>query len=266
MKGILLAGGSGTRLKPLTDVICKQLLPVYNKPMVFYPLSTLMLLGIREILIISDIKNQPHFQALFGDGSQLGIQIRYEVQSEPNGIAEALIIAEDFLAGDSSVLILGDNLLYGPGLGRDLVNRISPSGATILAHHVSNPSDFGVVTFDIHDIPLKIVEKPEKPESNWAIPGLYFYDETAPSKAKKLEKSPRGELEITQLNNLYLSEGNLTVLKMSRGTSWLDMGNPKLLLEAGNFIQIIEDSQGLEVGNPVTVARILGYLHVSNER
>jgi glucose-1-phosphate thymidylyltransferase len=262
MKGILLAGGSGTRLKPLTDVICKQLLPVYNKPMFFYPLSTLMLLGIREILIISDIKNQPHFQTLLGDGSQLGIRIAYEIQTEPNGIAEALIIAEDFLAGDSSVLILGDNLLYGPGLGRDLINRISKLGATVLAHHVHNPSDFGVVTFDELDKPVKIVEKPDKPESNWAIPGLYFYDETATDKAKRIQKSFRGELEITQLNNMYLSEGNLKVLKMLRGTSWLDMGSPKLLLEAGNFIQIVEDSQGFEVGNPYAVAKLLGYTDV----
>jgi glucose-1-phosphate thymidylyltransferase len=260
MKGILLAGGSGTRLKPLTDVICKQLLPVYNKPMVYYPLSTLMLLGIREILIISDVKNQPHFQSLLGDGSHLGIHIEYEIQLEPNGIAEALIIAENFLAGDSSVLMLGDNLLYGPGLGRDLVNKISQSGATILAHHVHNPSDFGVVTFNEQDIPVKIVEKPDKPESNWAVPGLYFYDESASNKAKRLQKSLRGELEITQLNNMYLAEGNLTVLKMSRGTAWLDMGSPKLLLEAGNFIQIVEDSQGLQVGNPLTIAKILGYI------
>lgn len=263
MKGILLAGGSGTRLKPLTDVICKQLLPVYNKPMVYYPLSTLMLLGIREILIISDTKNQPNFRTLLGSGESLGIHITYEIQSEPNGIAEALVIAEDFLKGEPCALVLGDNLLYGPGLGRDLVNRISKSGATILAHHVPNPSEFGVVKFDKNDIPVEIIEKPQVLVSNWAIPGLYFYDSTASQRAKQLGKSERGEFEISDLNSKYLSDGKLKVLKLSRGCAWLDMGNPKLLLEASNFIQIVEERQGLEVGNPFQVAEVMGYLRIN---
>jgi glucose-1-phosphate thymidylyltransferase len=260
MKGILLAGGSGTRLKPLTDVVCKQLLPVYNKPMIYYPLSTLLLLGIRDILLISDSENLPRFKKLFGDGKSLGIRLTYEVQLEPNGIAEALIIAETFLNGSNCTLILGDNLLYGPGLGRDLVNKISPEGATILAHHVPNPSQYGVVAFDNFGLPIDLMEKPINPHSNWAVPGLYFYDSSATERAKGLSRSPRGELEITELNRSYLDDSQLKVLKLSRGAAWLDMGNPKLLLEAGNFIQIVEERQGLEVGNPFQVANVMGYL------
>lgn len=260
MKGILLAGGSGTRLKPLTEVVCKQLLPVYNKPMIYYPLSTLLLLGVREILLISDSDNLPRFEKLFGNGESLGIKLKYEVQLKPNGIAEALIVAEDFLSGSNCALILGDNLLYGPGLGRDLINRVSSVGATILAHHVPNPSQYGVVTFDELDTPIDLVEKPIASSSNWAVPGLYFYDSSATERAKGLTRSARGELEITELNRSYLDDGKLTVLKMSRGSAWLDMGNPKLLLEASNFIQIVEERQGLEVGNPYQVAEIMGYL------
>ena len=261
MKGIILAGGSGSRLRPLTNVVSKQLLPVYNKPMIYYPLSTLMLMGIREILLISNQRYLPLFQELLGDGENFGINFQYVTQENPNGIAEALIIGEAFLEESRCALILGDNLLYGPGLGRDLINKVSQTGATILAHHVPDPSEFGVVTFDELANPIDIVEKPENSTSNWAIPGLYFYDSSASEKAKKLQKSSRGELEISHLNKMYLAEGNLKVLKMSRGSAWLDMGNPKLLLEAGNFIQIVEDRQGLEVGDPFQVAKVMGFMN-----
>jgi len=260
MKGIILAGGSGTRLRPLTNVISKQLLPVYNKPMIYYPLSTLMLMGIREVLLISDARNLPLFQELLGDGEELGIHLNYLIQDQPNGIAEALIIAESFLDNTSCALVLGDNLLYGPGLGRDLINKVASVGATVLAHHVPNPSEFGIVTFDELDNAIDIVEKPLNSKSNWAIPGLYFYDSEVSKKARLIAKSSRGELEISSLNKLYLSEGKLKVLKLSRGSAWLDMGNPKLLLEAGNFIQIVEERQGLEVGNPFHVAAVMGYI------
>lgn len=259
MKGILLAGGMGTRLKPLTNVISKQLLPVYNKPMIYYPLSNLMLLGIREILLISDSRNLPLFVDLLGDGSDLGIEINYRVQLNPNGIAESLIIAEDFINDDSCALMLGDNLLYGPGLGRDLRNRVASTGATILCHHVPNPSDFGVVQFDKNDKIIDLIEKPKKFISNWAIPGLYFYDSKAVDLAKSLQRSSRGELEITELNREYLKLGELELIKLSRGSAWLDMGNPKQLLEAGNFISIVEERQGLEVGNPYQVAEIMRF-------
>lgn len=260
MKGIILAGGSGTRLRPLTNVISKQLLPVYNKPMIYYPLSTLMLMGIREVLLISDARNLPLFQELLGDGEELGIHLNYLIQDQPNGIAEALIIAESFLDNSSCALVLGDNLLYGPGLGRDLINKVASVGATVLAHHVPNPSEFGIVTFDEFDNAIDIIEKPLNSKSNWAIPGLYFYDSEVSKKARLIAKSSRGELEISSLNKLYLSEGKLKVLKLSRGSAWLDMGNPKLLLEAGNFIQIVEERQGLEVGNPFHVAAVMGYI------
>ena len=259
MRGIILAGGSGTRLSPLTDVISKQLLPVYNKPMIYYPLSTLMLAGIREILLISTPRDLPMFKALLGDGSQFGISLSYEMQNKPNGIAEALIIGEEFISGDKCALILGDNLLYGPGLGRDLINQVGSTGATILVHHVSNPKDFGVIEFDSNERPIKIVEKPISTKSNWAIPGLYFYDESASKRARELKPSVRGEREISDLNADYLNNGELTVIKMPRGTAWLDLGTPESLLEAGKFIQIIEERQGLQVGNPIEVAKILGW-------
>jgi glucose-1-phosphate thymidylyltransferase len=259
MRGIILAGGSGTRLSPLTDVISKQLLPVYNKPMIYYPLSTLMLAGIKDILLISTPRDLPIFKLLLGDGSKFGISISYEIQDKPNGIAEALIIGEKFLDGKKCALILGDNLLYGPGLGRDLINRIGETGATILAHHISNPKDFGVIEFDLNDHPVRIIEKPQNSKSNWAIPGLYFYDESASRRARKLKPSERGEREISDLNSDYLNDGDLTVIKMPRGTAWLDLGTPESLLEAGKFIQIVEERQGLEVGNPIEVARILGW-------
>lgn len=260
MRGILLAGGAGTRLHPLTKVVSKHLLPVYNKPMIYYPLSNLMLMGITEIMLISDPKYLTAYRELLGTGAELGIDITYKVQEKPNGIAEAFIIAEEFIAGENCALILGDNLLFGPGLGRDLVNNISNQGATILAHHVQDPSQYGVVCFDENDSPVDLIEKPTTNVSNWAIPGLYFYDETCLDLVKKLTKSKRGELEITDLNRIYLKNDNLTVLKMSRGAAWLDMGNPKQLLEANNFIQIVEERQGLEIGNPYHVANIMGYV------
>jgi len=256
MRGIILAGGSGTRLSPLTNVISKQLLPVYNKPMIYYPLSTLMLAGIKDILLISTPRDLPMFKALLGDGRNFGISISYETQDKPNGIAEALIIGEKFLDGQKCALILGDNLLYGPGLGRDLVNRIGDTGATILAHHVSNPKDFGVIEFDSNGNPVRIIEKPQNSESNWAIPGLYFFDESASKRAKNLTLSSRGEREISDLNSVYLSEGKLTVIKMPRGTAWLDLGTPDSLLEAGKFIQIIEARQGLRVGDPTEIKNL----------
>lgn len=259
MRGIILAGGSGTRLAPLTDVVSKQLLPVYNKPMIYYPLCTLMLAGIRDILVISTPRDLPMFKVLLGDGNKFGISIAYEVQNQPKGIAESLIIGEKFINGEKCALILGDNFLYGPGLGRDLINRISKNGATILAHHVSNPEDFGVVEFDSDEQALNIIEKPINSKSNWAIPGLYFYDESASTRAKTLNYSKRGELEISNLNINYLDEGKLTVLKMPRGTAWLDLGTPDSLLEAAKFIQIIEKRQGLEIGNPIQVAEVMGY-------
>jgi glucose-1-phosphate thymidylyltransferase len=260
MRGIILAGGSGTRLSPLTDIISKQLLPVYNKPMIYYPLSTLMLAGIKDILLISTPRDLPMFKALLGDGDKFGISISYETQDKPNGIAEALIIGEKFLDGEKCALILGDNLLYGPGLGRDLVNRIGDTGATILAHHVSNPEEFGVVEFDMTDKPIGIIEKPKKVISNWAIPGLYFYDGTASQRAKSLKPSERGEIEISDLNRSYLNDGELTVVKMPRGSAWLDLGTPGSLLEAGKFIQIVEERQGLRVGDPAEIAKLLNWV------
>lgn len=259
MRGIILAGGSGTRLRPLTHVVSKQLLPVYNKPMIYYPLSTLMLAGIKDILLISTPRDLHMFKMLLGDGNDFGISIAYEVQDKPNGIAEALIIGEEFISGSKCALILGDNLLYGPGLGRDLINQIGSTGATILAHHVSNPKDFGVIEFDSSGLPIKIIEKPTNSSSSWAIPGLYFYDESASERVRKLKPSERGEREISDLNADYLNDKELTVIKMPRGTAWLDLGTPDSLLEAGKFIQIIEERQGLEVGNPIEVARVLGW-------
>ena len=260
MRGIILAGGTGSRLAPLTNVVSKQLLPVYNKPMIYYPLSTLMLSGIQEYLLISTPKDLPQFKSLLGNGKQFGISIEYKEQQEPKGIAEALILGERFIRSNKSALILGDNLLYGPGLGRDLTNKIGKSGATILAHHVSNPEEFGVVEFDGSDKPIGITEKPKKVISNWAIPGLYFYDETASERAKSLKPSERGEVEISDLNRSYLKDGQLTVVKMPRGTAWLDLGTPGSLLEAGKFIQIVEERQGLRVGDPTEIADLMGWL------
>ena len=260
MRGIILAGGSATRLRPLTTVVSKQLLPVYNKPMIYYPLTTLMLSGIREILLISSARDVPNFKELLGDGSQFGVSIQYQIQEKPSGIAEALILGEEFINGEPSALILGDNLLYGLGFGRDLIKHVAPRGATIIAHHVANPAEFGVVVFDENENPISLIEKPSELVSSWAIPGLYFYDSTASDRARKLKPSPRGELEITDLNKDYLASGELSVIKMPRGTAWLDLGTPKSLLEAGKFIEIIEERQGLQVGNPLDAAKVFGWI------
>jgi glucose-1-phosphate thymidylyltransferase len=260
MRGIILAGGNGTRLSPLTKVVSKQLLPVYNKPMIYYPLSTLMLIGIREILIISNPRFLDSYKELLGDGEKYGIKLMYKAQSEPNGVAEALVIGERFILGHKCALILGDNLLYGPGLGRNLTSQINENGATILAYQVANPSDFGVVQFNSEDKPVEIIEKPQTPKSNWAIPGLYFYDESAVERVKTILPSRRGEKEISELNQNYLRSNKLKVIKMPRGTAWLDLGTPDALLEAGKFIQIIENRQGISIGEPLAVANIMNWV------
>lgn len=247
-KGIILAGGSGTRLYPLTVSVSKQLMPIYDKPMVYYPLSILMLAGMREVLVISTPHDCPHFEKLLGDGSQLGMSISYAVQPSPDGLAQALIIAEDFLAGDPSCLILGDNLFYGHDLPDSLqAAGAHESGATIFGYHVANPEAYGVVEFDPEGRAVSIEEKPEKPKSNYAIPGLYFYDGRGPEFARSLKPSRRGELEITDLNRVYLEEGSLTVELMGRGTAWLDTGTHANLLAAAHFVQVIEERQGLKI-------------------
>ena len=257
MKGIILAGGAGSRLRPLTTVVSKQLLPVYNKPMIYYPLSTLILAGIDEILIICNPSDLELYRDLLRDGSEFNVSISYQVQSKPNGIAEAVLLGEKFLQGNHFALILGDNLLYGPGLGRNLRQHMGKSGATIFAYQVSNPSEFGVVEFDSSGKPCRLIEKPKNAESNWAVPGLYFYDSNAISYTRDLKPSARGELEITDLNNTYLTNSTLNVVKMPLGTAWLDLGTPKALLEAGLFIQILEERQGIKIGDPREASQFL---------
>jgi glucose-1-phosphate thymidylyltransferase len=247
-RGILLAGGSGTRLAPATRVVCKQLLPVYDKPMVYYPLSTLMLAGLREVLLISTPHDIALFQHLLGDGSQWGIRLEYAVQPEPKGIAQALIIAEPFLAGEPSCLILGDNIFYGYQMSKRLAEiSARPSGATVFAYHVRDPERYGVVTLDARGKPVEIVEKPPQPKSPWAVTGLYFYDTDAPAIAKALQPSARGELEITDVNREYLARGTLNVELFGRGTAWLDTGTHDALLEAATFVSVIEARQGWKI-------------------
>lgn len=259
-RGIVLAGGSGSRLWPATQAISKQLIPVYDKPMIYYPISTLMLAGIREILVISTPRDLPMYEDLLADGAQWGITITYALQEMPGGLAQALIIGESFLNGEPSVLILGDNLMYGSGLGRNLSNLITDNGASITAYEVADPSDLGVVVFDSHGKPVELVEKSPILVSNWAIPGIYFYDGSAPNRAKTLKPSGRGELEITDLNRSYLSEGKLQVHKLPRGTAWLDLGTPDGLLEASQFVKTIEERQGLLIGSPDEIAFKMGFL------
>lgn len=257
MKGIILAGGSGTRLHPLTKVTSKQLLPVYDKPMIYYPLTTLILAGIEEVLVITRPEDQESFKSLLGDGSQFEISIKYAIQEKPAGLAQAPLIAEDFLNGQSFCLILGDNFLYGPGLGRNLRNLDKENGATIFAYSVPNPSDFGVVTIDKTGIPVSIVEKPVTSESKLAIPGLYFFDSNAVDMCKSITPSPRGELEITDLIRQYLETGNLSVNVLPIGTAWLDMGSFESLLAAGEFVKLIQNFQQIPIGDPVSARKFV---------
>lgn len=255
MKGIILAGGSGTRLYPLTTVTSKQLLPVYDKPMIYYPLSTLMLAGIREILIISTPDDTPKFEALLGDGSQFGIELQYEVQENPEGLAQAFVIGEEFIGDDSVAMVLGDNIFYGSGLGymlREAASMKKP--ATVFAYCLENPTSFGVVEFDDNGNPVSIEEKPEHPKSNYAVTGLYFYDNKVVEMAKNLKKSKRGEYEITDINEAYLKAGELDVKQMGRGYAWLDTGTVDALHKAANFIKTIEQLQGIQISAPEEIA------------
>jgi glucose-1-phosphate thymidylyltransferase len=250
LKGIILAGGRGTRLHPLTIAISKQLLPVYNKPMIYYPLTTLMLAGVKEILIITTPEAVDQFRQLLGDGSQWAVSITYEVQEKPNGVAEAFIIGEEFIGDSSVALILGDNLFHGHGLGRNLQNIFAENGANVFAYRVSNPSSYGVVEFDSRLNVISIQEKPKIPKSDFAVPGLYFFDSRVSGFAKKLKPSARGELEITDLSMMYLKLGELKVERLGRGVTWLDMGTIDDLAEAAEFVRVLEKRQGMYVGNP----------------
>ncbi|NNN03768.1 MAG: glucose-1-phosphate thymidylyltransferase RfbA [Acidimicrobiaceae bacterium] len=260
MKGIILAGGSGTRLYPITRAVSKQLLPVYDKPMIYYPLSTLMLTGLREILMITTPHDQAAFQRLLGDGSHLGLSISWIIQERPDGLAQALILGEEFLAGDKCALILGDNLFYGPGLGTHLAEHTDVDGALVFAYEVADPSAYGVVEFGADHRVISIEEKPATPKSHYAIPGLYFYDAQAPALAKTLEPSPRGELEITALNNAYLDREELRVQVLSRATTWLDTGTHESLYEAGGLIRAIQHRTGYKVADVEQIARDQGWL------
>ena len=255
-----MAGGSGTRLHPITQGVSKQLIPVYDKPMIYYPLSMLLMAGIREVLVISTPEDMPGFMRLLGDGSQIGISIQYEIQPSPDGLAQAFLIGEKFIGDEKVCLVLGDNIFYGTGLGTALKSNTLVQGGHIFAYHVSNPEEYGVVEFDKNNKAISIEEKPQKPRSNFAIPGLYFYDNSVVSIAKSIKPSARGELEISSLNEHYLNEGMLSVTVLDRGTAWLDTGTVDSLMAAGEFVQVVEKRQGLKVGCIEEIAWRQGFI------